>query len=311
MLRRLAAAALLTGCTLSAAESFTFAALGDAPYNWNERDAMVRMLDGFSRAGLAFAVHIGDIKSGHSDCSDATYADRLKLLDDTPVPMVLIPGDNDWTDCNRITSGGWVPDERLAKLREIFFSRPESLGRQRMALERQPVIENGCCPENVRWWHEGILFVGLHVVGSANHRGSGQDPTPEFAARNPANIQWLKESFAMARNRGAPGVVLFIHANANIERVGRFHRAYVDILETLREETVLFGRPVLLVHGDTHRFRLDRPWWQAKTSAGIPNLQRVEVPGSPTVAWVPVRVDPGAVEVFTVMAPRLAPAPPR
>lgn len=311
MRRSLAAAALLTGCTLAAAESFTFAALGDAPYNWNERDAMVRMLDGFSRERLAFAVHIGDIKSGHSDCSDATYADRLKLLDDTPVPLILIPGDNDWTDCNRITSGGWVPEERLARLREVFFTQPESLGRQRIPLERQPITAAGCCPENVRWWRDGVQFIGLHIVGSANNRGSGQDPTPEFAARNSANIQWLKESFAMAHTRGSAGVVLFIHANANIERIPRFHRAYVDVLELLKDETVLFGRPVLLVHGDTHRFRLDRPWWQAKTGAGIPNLQRVEVPGSPTVAWVPVHVDPRSADVFTVMAPRLAPAPAR
>lgn len=311
MRRSLAAAALLTGWTLSAAESFTFAALGDAPYNWNERDAMVRMLDGFSRESVAFAVHIGDIKSGHSDCSDATYADRLKLLDDTPVPLILIPGDNDWTDCDRPTSGSWVPEERLAKLRKVFFSQPESLGRQRMPVERQPITAAGCCPENVRWWRDGIQFIGLHVVGSTNNRGTGQDPKPEFEARNGANVHWLKESFAMARTRGAAGIVLFIHANANIERVGRFHRAYVDVLETLRDETVLFGQPVLLVHGDTHRFQTDRPWWQAKTRVGIPNLQRVEVPGSPTVAWVPVRVDTRSVDVFTVMAPRLAPAPPR
>lgn len=311
MLRSLAAALLLTGSALSAAESFTFATLGDAPYNWNERDAMARMLDGFGREGLAFAVHIGDIKSGHSDCSDATYADRLKLLDDSPVPLVLIPGDNDWTDCNRLTSGSWVPEERLAKLREVFFVRPESLGRQRMALERQPVTAAGCCPENVRWWRNGIQFIGLHVVGSTNNRGSGQDPKPEFEARNPANVRWLQESFAMANTRGAAGVVLFIHANAHIERIGRFHRAYVDVVETLREETESFGRPVLLVHGDTHRFQIDRPWWRAKSREGIPNLQRLEVPGSPTVAWVPVHADAASVDVFTVTAPRLAPAPPR
>jgi hypothetical protein len=90
MLRSLAGAVLLAGFALARAEPFTFAALGDAPYNWNEHEAMGRMLDTFGREGLAFAVHIGDIKSGHSDCSNATYSDRLRLLDGTPIPLVLI-----------------------------------------------------------------------------------------------------------------------------------------------------------------------------------------------------------------------------
>lgn len=308
MLRSLAGVALLAGLALARAEAFTFAALGDAPYNWNEHESMGRMLDTFGRESLAFAVHIGDIKSGHSDCSDATYVDRLKLLDATPVPLVLIPGDNDWTDCDRPLSGGWVPEERLTKLRAVFFSHPESLGRQRMPLERQPVGRDGCCPENVRWWREGVLFIGLHVVGSSNHRGSDKDPKPEFAARNEANMRWLRAGFAEARDRNAPGIALFIHANAGLERIGRFARPYADVLESIRDETVAFGRPVLLVHGDTHRFQLDRPWWHAKTGEGIRNLLRLEVPGSPTVGWVPVHVDPASSDVFTVTAPRFAPA---
>lgn len=311
MLRSLAGAVLLAGFALAQAEPFTFAVLGDAPYNWNEHEAMGRMLDTFGREGLAFAVHVGDIKSGHSDCSDATYADRLKLLDATPVPLVLIPGDNDWTDCDRVMSGGWVPEERLAKLRETFFHRPDSLGLQRMPLERQPVGREGCCPENVRWWREGILFIGLHVIGSSNNRGSGKDPKPEYEARNEANVLWLKEGFALARDRNAPAIVLFIHANAGLERVGRFARPYTDVLDALQNETAAFGRPVLLVHGDTHRFQFNRPWWREKTHEGVRNLLRLEVPGSPTVAWVPVRVDPTSTDVFAIAAPRLAPAPPR
>lgn len=311
MLRSLAGAVLLAGFAVSQAEPFTFAALGDAPYNWNEHESMGRMLDTFGREGLAFAVHIGDVKSGHSDCNDATYADRFKLLNGTTVPLVLIPGDNDWTDCDRLTSGSWVPEERLAKLREVFFTHPESLGRRRMPLERQPVGREGCCPENISWWRAGILFIGVHVVGSSNNRGTGKEPKPEYVGRNEANVRWLKEGFALARSRGAAGVVLFIHANTGLERIGRFARPYADVLDTVKDETVAFALPVLLVHGDTHRFRLGRPWWRAKAREGIQNLLRLEVPGSPTVAWVPVHVDPASVDVFKVTAPRLAPATPR
>lgn len=311
MRRSFATAALALLALIAQAEPFMFAAMGDAPYNSGEREVFERMLDSLATEKLAFAVHVGDLKSGHSDCSDATYADRLKLFDAAPLPFIFLPGDNDWTDCSRWESGSWVPEERLAKLRSVFFARPESLGRQRMPLERQPEGDTGCCPENVRWWRDGVLFVAVHVVGSANNRGSGDEPKPEFVVRTAANVAWLQESFRLARERSAPGVAVFIHANPSVERVDNFRREFAAVLQMLKDETIAFERPVLFIHGDTHRFQLDRPWWRAKTHEGVLNLLRVEVPGSPSVAWVPIRVDPGSPEVFAVGPPRTAPPGPQ
>jgi len=312
MHRSFATALLALSTLLAQAEPFTFAAMGDVPYNSGERELLELMLDRLPRDQIAFAVHIGDLKSGHSDCSDATYADRLKLFDAAPLPFIYIPGDNDWTDCSRWESGGWVPEERLAKLRSVFVTGNESLGRTRIPLERQrPMGVDGCCPENLRWWRDGVLFVTLHVVGSANNRGSGDEPKPEFVTRTAANVAWLQESFRLAHDRTAPAVTVFIHANPSIERVNSFRREFAPVLQMLKDETMAFGRPVLFIHGDTHRFQLDRPWWRAKTSEGVPNLLRVEVPGSPSVAWVPIRVNPASPEVFSVGPPRSAPPGPQ
>ena len=60
-----------------------------------------------------------------------------------------------------------------------------------------------------------------------------------------------------------------------------------------------FGKPVVLVHGDTHVYRLDRPWGSA------PNLVELETfasnsPGS----WVQVTIDPGSPSVFKVSTPQ-------
>jgi hypothetical protein len=307
------AVALLVFHSLTAhAEPFSFAAMGDAPYNLREREEFERMLDGLAREKLAFAVHIGDLKSGHSDCDDAIYADRLKLFDSSPLPLVYIPGDNDWADCSRWESGGWLPEERLARLRTVFFTQDESLGRARIPVERQhPPVTHDCCPENVRWWHGGILFMSVHMVGSKNNRGAGDDPKPEFVIRTTSNVAWLREGFRLAHERAAPGFVLFIHANASLERIDHFRREYAAVLDALWGESIAFGKPVLLVHGDTHRFQLGRPWWRAGTREGVPNLLRLETPGSPSVAWVPIRVDPASPEVFSVGPPRAAPPPPR
>jgi hypothetical protein len=58
------------------------------------------------------------------------------------------------------------------------------------------------------------------------------------------------------------------------------------------------GKPVLLVHGDTHTYRVDAPFTEA-TGVPLPNLSRVETYGSPIVGWVKVTVDPAGAQLFT------------
>jgi hypothetical protein len=41
---------------------------------------------------------------------------------------MLTPGDNDWTDCDRPSNGGFNSLERLDHERQVFFSTPFSLG---------------------------------------------------------------------------------------------------------------------------------------------------------------------------------------
>ena len=57
------------------------------------------------------------------------------------------------------------------------------------------------------------------------------------------------------------------------------------------------GRPVLFVHGDTHTYRVDRPFRDEKGDR-VPNLTRLEVYGSPQVGWVRVTVDPNDSDLF-------------
>ena len=299
-LRWASALLALALATAASAEPFAFAVTGDAPYSHDERIRFESMLGHLDAETLAFVVHVGDIKSGQSECTDAIYLDRKRLFDSSKHPLVLIPGDNDWTDCDRWLGGRYVPEERLGHLRSVFFATPESLGRSRLILERQAADATGCCPENSRWWRDEVLFLGLHVVGSADNRGGADQPKPEFVVRRAATLDWLAQGFAQARSRSARAAVVLIHADAGIEQPRPGGRAYADFFAALRRETEAFGRPVLLVHGDRHRFVLDRPWWNPETRTGVENLVRLETFGSPTVGWVRVEVDPQSQAVFTV-----------
>lgn len=290
------------------AGSFAFAALGDAPYDPHEALRYRIVERDLAAHDLAWVLHVGD--PFWRPCSDHAYRKVRAGFDRLPHPVVYTPGDNEWTDCWETGSGGHEPLERLGRLREIFFATPgRSLGRRPMAVVSQAAggaIDGAAgsrLAENVRWEHVGVVAATVHLVGSAN----GLDPFPartddddaEAAARTAAAVAWTRETFAIARRRGAAAVVLGFHADPGFEGVAaEYRKAFAPWPAVLAEEARRFGRPVLAIHGDSHEFRVDRPLTEGWGGPPVPNLIRLEVPGSPDVGWVRVVVTPGAPEPF-------------
>jgi hypothetical protein len=287
------------------AETWRFAVIGDAPYNSYEESQLPLMLDDIAAEHPQFIVHAGDFKSSSKPCSDALFRDRRTLFDASQVPLIYVPGDNEWTDCRRLTAGGFDPLERLQKLRELFFATPRSLGRQALAVEQQP----GAYPEQLRWRLGPVLFVSLNVPGSNNNFGHRKTPGPEYLARNPAVIEWLEQGFATARREKAAGLVIVMQANPGFKHAvaGLPHSGYRQLLETLRRETLAFPGQVLLIHGDTHWQRIDKPLRETKASTNnskeadkqpIANFTRLETFGYPLLGWVKVIVDSENPQLF-------------
>jgi len=83
-------------------------------------------------------------------------------------------------------------------------------------------------------------------------------------------------------------------------------------LSALRNEVIAFKRPVALVHGDSHYFRIDKPLLNS-TGARLENFTRVETfgdnqgNGTNDVQWLKVYVDPTSREVFAFQ-PQIVPA---
>jgi hypothetical protein len=112
----------------------------------------------------------------------------------------------------------------------------------------------------------------------------------------------LTESFASARARGLRGLVVFLHADM-WNAAGQPRQAFAGLLETLAAETRNFDGEVLLVNGDSHRYRVDRPLRNPATGAPLGNLLRVMVFGSPSLRWVRIRVSEEAGRVKFEAAP--------
>lgn len=264
------------------AETWRFAVIGDTPYNRFERAELPKMLKHITDHHVDFIAHVGDIKHGSVRCDDALFEDRYQLFDQVLAPFILVPGDNEWTDCHRLSNGSYDPLERLDKLRHLFWSNSQSLGQKRLTLERQP----GDYPENSRFQLGPVLFVTLNLPGSNNNHGQTDRPNSEFLARNPMVIEWLKENFALAKRRKLPGIVLLFQANPDFKHFtqGIGHLGYREFIDVLRQESETFPGKVVVVHGDTHISRIDQPLrdMNGKTLA---NFVRVETFGFPTMGW--------------------------
>lgn len=69
-------------------------------------------------------------------------------------------------------------------------------------------------------------------------------------------------------------------------------------MSKLVQETEQFKGQVLMVHGDTHFFKLDKPLYSPVKL--LPNFTRLQTFGSPSLHWVRVTVDPASSNVFQV-----------
>jgi hypothetical protein len=284
---------------------FAFAVLGDMPYNPVEEARFPDLIEDInSDAELAFVVHVGDFKSGgRAPCSDKVFEQAKSQLDRFRAPLIYTPGDNEWTDCRRRALGGYDPLERLAKLREIFFRGEHSLGQAAMPLTRQSGNPaRGKFRENTRWIFGGLVFTALHIVGSNNNLGRDSRGDAEHRERMDATLQWMREAFALARRDDLRALVLFLHANPGFERRHDEKSGFRSFLVELEREAVVFKKPVLLIHGDTHTFRVDRPLRSKDDHRPLENFIRLETFGSPNMNWVKVVVDPQDPELFQIAA---------
>lgn len=70
--------------------------------------------------------------------------------------------------------------------------------------------------------------------------------------------------------------------------------------EILAHRAVEFEKLVLLLHGDTHKFRFDKPLNMTDGGDRVENVYRLEVFGAPTMGWIEVGIDPNSASVFSV-----------
>jgi len=305
---------------------------GDLPYNSAQATVGVpNLIADMNSQNLAFTAHDGDLKSGSSECTDAVYTQALGYLNSLRAPAAFTPGDNDWTDCDR--TAGYSSLAQLDKERALFFSTPFSLGQRRLRQQVQStplclgVNGNVPCVENRRWTAGGVTYATLNIQGSCNNLCDTAPDPAEYGARNQADIVWMQQTFTEAIARHSAAIMFVSQADPGFDTTDATRGpvrdpktlaetdgqadGYQEFLLALRDQVIAFARPVAYVHGDSHYFRVDKPFLSS-TGARLENFTRVETFGDHAengindVHWLKVMVDARSREVFSYQ-PQIVP----
>jgi len=283
-------------------QAFQIGLVGDTGYTAGQVTAFDKVVTQMNTYPLAFVTHDGDFKDPRTACSDEQFEAAKQSFNRSTAPFVYAVGDNEWMDCDNMNVN---PNEapmdavgRLDELREMLFHDDASLGVNQMPLTTQRVWDKApepqfshSFPENARWAKEGVVFATLNAPGPSDDINK----TSESHNRRAANLDWLNSAFDVAEATNAPAVMIIWqadpwYATASID----FSPTWRYLTEALEARAQAFGKPVVLVHGDTHICRLDNPFPDA------PNVRRLETHGTGDSGnWIRATVDPASPDVFS------------
>jgi hypothetical protein len=316
---------------LSAAPLVRFAVVGNVPAGTAGESAARTLLSALGAAQPGFILDTGNLKLAGEQCSDTLLQSRVDLLNTSPLPLILIPGANDWVNCQLPEAGGYDPLERLDFLREHFLDNAESLGQKTLPLTRESdVTRFRQFHENIEWQDGPVLFIGLNVSSSANHFMRGGGRNGEFEDRVVANRYWLEHAYRVSQRRRTEAVVIAIEGDPGWEeprRRGAFdwfnfgeaqpRDPYLEFKRDLLKFAQQFGGPVLLVHQADFKvraegaaretppklgpaFRLELPE-RRKKGAPVTHIWQLQIDAQPDARrWVAVEVVTGHEPVFRV-----------
>ncbi|CAJ1963249.1 unnamed protein product [Cylindrotheca closterium] len=228
-----------------------FYAIGDVPYNNVEKNQLKTTMTDRVPADGEFLIHVGDIRAGQfpdQPCRREEYMEIRDVLLRSHIPVFIIPGDNEWSDCpNRDEAQGfWLE----------AFGDLEQNWEHSFRVERNPTR-----PENFHFFHKRTLFFGVNLVGG------------DIVDRSSHSIQ-LREQFGWVKeildqhvvNNDALSVVIFGHAFPRM-----VHEAFFAPLRRYIRQDLKNDIPVMYLNGDYHFYEFEEHY------RGLENMQRLQV----------------------------------
>jgi len=233
----------LAACAPAQAQTLSFSATGCGPYKPEEEPLLERYVDLVNADGKSeFLVHLGDIVSGSKKkWPEAQYAKVAGILKASRIPVLIVPGDNEWNDLDNPDEGWKFWTKHFLRF-EKNFKNPPPLQHQKIR------------PENWAFVSKGVLFVGINLVGGRVH------DVKEWARRMKEDNDWVRICMKRFGPQVRAAVVLAQAEPAKSH--DPFFKQFADDVEK-------FAKPVLYLHADGHVWQVHKSWMAA-------NLLRVQ-----------------------------------
>jgi hypothetical protein len=143
-------------------------------------------------------------------------------------------------------------------------------------------------------------------VAKPETAAEGASREAEWAARDAANLRWLERTFEEAREEHAKGVVLLFQAdmwNQGDRDSGIDFSAFTKFVERIAALSTQFGKPVLMINGDSHDLRVSAgvPWFSLFNVTPPANVTQIVVDRAieADVDWLKLTIDPKSPTLFS------------
>jgi hypothetical protein len=192
-----------------------------------------------------------------------------------------------------VTYAAGHPVANLALVRSMFFPEAgKTLGGHKKYVTSQAQAFDPNYPtdaeyvENVMWEESGVMFVTLNIPGGSNNDDDLWTPAAygafvaplksapqlqEINQRTAADLRWLDAAFVLAKAHGDVAVQITEQADMwdlDGTPLAAGHIAnYEPFVAKIHQLTKDFGKPVLLINGDSHHYRSDNPLKSASLCA--------------------------------------------
>lgn len=246
-----------------------------------EEHHIARHLVGMNKDDTAaFGVHVGDIKRGGWPCEEAFYLKTWALLRGSHIPMFILPGDNEWNDCER-------PTEAWAYWHE-YFHEYDMLWPHGLAVERRAAEQ----PDDfgVSFMVSDVLFVGINLTGTSTDVGEEFLPVAESA------LAWIVTSLEKAPTRPTR-IVIFSHATiigggeGGVRGGVNFDHFVGGLSDWTNEHKI----PTFYINGDAHKWDLDAPAFRSS-----PYLARLTIDEGGSAPPVRITVTSDDDRIFVI-----------
>ena len=233
----------------SSSGDVNFYVLADEPYDFSNVELLTRELETLPK-DAEFVVHLGNANGDiQSRCKEYGFERAAAVLKESPVPVLVIPGDLDWAAC-----GSQSDAEDALYWWDINLGKLEKSWKDENPLN---VEYSEDVVGNFSFMHKGVLFISVNMVDV-------ETEPAEVTLRLEQNVLWTKDKLTKFGDDEYHAVVILGHAPPS-DKQGEYFWPLVETLADLE-------KPVLYLHANSNgSFEQYTPFNEAE------NLQAVQL----------------------------------